>query len=158
MSENSEKNLGEQNRKGVGKIASIFGQSTVDSFKGSVAGGIAGAIVGALSGKIGKFLNSETLGKLSEYGIKGSAAVGAVVGAIGWGVVGSIIGLVNGYRKAKAADKQFNEITTENRELKSKLSGIETAAAIATGGNPKSFVSDLETQRAKQAALGTSVA
>jgi hypothetical protein len=156
MSDN--KNSTEQEKNGVGKVASVFGQSTVDGLKGFGVGAAIGAVVGAVSGKANTFVNSRTAGTLSQFGVKSSAVIGAYVVANIGGAIGSIVGLFRGYRKAKAAEQQFNEITNENRELKSKLSGIETAAAIVNGESQKSYVADLENQRAKQTAQGASVA
>ncbi len=155
MSDN--KDSKEQEKKGVGKVASVFGQSTVDMFKGLGVGAVIGAVVGAVSGKANTFVNSRTSEALSQLGVKSSTVIGAYVVANIGGAIGSIVGLFRGYKKTKAAEQQFNEITSENRELKGKLSAIETITA-AQSKPEKSYVADVEKQRSQQAAQGASVA
>ncbi len=92
----------------------------------------------------------EALGRGSKALI-GAAIIGTAVAS-----VTQIVGYFRGAKKANAARQQFDEITAENRDLKEKLSAIETSAAQIKP--EKSFVADLNEQRAKQAAQSPSVA
>lgn len=167
--------------KGVNEDVYILGQRAVDSNNGGLTGFVGGAAVGALANKQVNNIIDKALSKLdisnsatiemsktdggsykanlnSRFGRFGTALiVGGVLSIVG-SIVGDIVGRIRGKKKIDVARAQFDEITAENRELKSKLSGIETAAAIVNGGSQKSFVADLENQRAKQAAHGASVA
>ena len=167
MSENVDSK--EQEYKGISKTVASLGQSFNDGVDGLAVGGAVGAVAGgisyAASSNVKEFIGraatnvAESSGRIAGTGSKFTAAVlvGAILVAPVFAIVKSVTGLFRGAKKATAARAQFDEITTENRELKSKLSGIETAAEIVTG-NQKSHVTDLENQRAKQAAQGTSVA
>ncbi len=92
----------------------------------------------------------EALGRGSKALI-GAAIIGTAVAA-----VTQIVGYFRGYKKAKAARAQFDEITAENRGLKEKLSVIEAVTA-AQAKPEKSFVADLDEQRAKQAVQSPSL-
>lgn len=92
----------------------------------------------------------ESLGRGSKALI-GAAIIGTAVAS-----VTQIVGYFRGYKKAKAARAQFDEITAENRELKEKLSVIE-AVTVAQAKPEKSFVADLDEQRAKQASQAPAI-
>lgn len=126
-------------------------------FKGLGVGAVIGAVLGAISKNgMNRYLG-KTLESFPKLGSKGSAVIGAYAVAHIGGAIGSIVGLVRGYRKAKASEKQFNEVTAENRELKGKISAIETVAA-AQAKPEKSYVADLKAERSQQTAQGASVA
>ncbi len=92
----------------------------------------------------------EALGRGSK------ALVGAAIVGIAVASVTQIVGYFRGAKKANAARQQFDEITAENRELKGKLSVIE--AVTAQTKPEKSFVADLNEQRAKQEVQSPSIA
>lgn len=186
MSEENE-DAGKQEYKGLGKTAAALGQSSVDAAKGLAGGAVIGGAIGAIlhnkeTHETAKAFNrsilesvihkdKQTFEKLTEgltnsqslkntwnsFGRGGKVTLGAIAVGISVAIISQVAGLFRGYKKAKAGEKQFDTITAENRELKNKISGIETAAALATG-NQKSYVADIENQRAKQAAQGASVA
>lgn len=181
MSENKDSKNPEY--KGVNEDVYILGQRAVDSNNGGLTGFVGGAAIGALANNQVNSLIDKALAKMnisssssatiemaktsggsfkaslnSKFGRLGTALiVGGALSVVG-SIVGDIVGRIRGKKKSSAARAQFDEITNENRELKSKLSGIETAAAIVNGGSQKSYVADLENQRAKQTAQGASVA
>ncbi len=173
-----------QEYKGPDEYVYVTGQRTVDGATGTIAGLAVGAAGGALANKqvngiIDKILDKLNIGDAavessktlnmkndgrswkfsvnSKYGRVGTAVIGAAVLALVGAMVGDMVGYFRGKKKSKEALAQFNEITSENRELKGKLSAMETITA-AQSKPEKSYVADLEKQRSQQAAQGASVA
>lgn len=172
---NNEEN---QEYQGVSKPAAAFGQSTVTGTKAGVIGGALGAAAGALLHKEVTQVVEETAesaaktgrmaGLINEWNTLGrgwKAAVAAGAAATVAGAVGSLVGAVKGVRKTQAAREQFDQLTSDNKELNDKLaasekslSDVKSTMAIMSQSSEKSHVAELENRRAKSASREAGIA
>ena len=127
-----------------------------ESDKSSSNAAIVGAGIGAAAGALANNQVNKMLVKLDfkPRGRFGTAAIAAAVVAVVAASIGSVIGRRRGFKKATEAHDQFNEITAENRELKGKLSVMES---VIQAKPEKSFVADLENKRSQQTAKSAAI-
>jgi hypothetical protein len=165
---NANKDSNQQEYNGVGKTSSILGQGVGDSIKGLAGGAVVGGAIGAVmhnKEKSEDFLEKGGLGKIREVlhtlavnkGRFGRASGTAVLVALPVAAVAGISGLFRGAKKAEESRDQFNEITSENKELKGKLAAteasiehIKSAVSQVEAPSEKSHVADIEAKRSQQ--------
>ncbi|MEZ5691564.1 MAG: hypothetical protein R3D71_07860 [Rickettsiales bacterium] len=120
-----------EERKGVGASVAVAGQGMVDGMIGTIVGAGAGAAAGALlrdklhdeeAHIVAKRSFDESL-KTEWHSLNRNQKIAGAAIALGT-IIGTITTLTGAYRggkKEKEADKQFNDLQTENTVLKAKL-------------------------------------